>query len=445
MDLVREHLRSSLWPVPVAMLLGAFVLLQATRAVDAQVSGDEALQIWWLHSGNGDDARNLLSTIVTAIITIASLVFSITIVALSLAANQFGSRLIRAYMRDRRTKLSLGFFLLTVVFSLLALRLVSQDMPASDVPHVTVTTSLVLGILCVLVLVFFLHVVARLMIADEVIRRVAAELDEAIEALPAMDGRAEPRPADEELLPPDFHADSRVLRSRKEGYVQEIHYERLAACAAERQLVLRLDVSAGDYMCRNGWLGSVHPAASCAEDVLAALHQAVQIGPERTPVQDLAFPVRHLVDIALRALSPGINEANTALVVIDRVRGALARLLESELPSGVFRDEAGTCRVLGHRRSHRQAFAAALHPIRDAAAPQPLVLLSILQALAKLTEHVRDPQHADLIREEARLVVETSRLHPMLESEARAIARAHEQVEQRAGTARAKAAGGTVE
>lgn len=439
MDRLREHLRSSLWPVPVAMLLAAFVLLQCTRAVDAQLGAIDPRRMWWLHSGNGDDARNLLSTLATSIITIASLVFSITIVALSLAANQFGSRLIRAYMRDVRTKLSLGFFLLTVVFCLLGLRLVSQDTPPAEVPHVTVTTALVLAVLCVLVLVFFLHVVARLMIADEVIRRVADELDQAIAALPRVNGDGDRRPPDAELLPADFDDRSRVFRSEEEGYVQEIRYEDLADFAAGRQLVLRVDVAAGDYMCRHGWIGRVYPDG-CGDELVQTVRQAVAIGPERTPVQDLEYPVRHLVDIALRALSPGINEANTALVVIDRVRGALARLLESELPSGVFRDAAGTCRVLGHRHTHRQIFAAALHPIRDAAAPQPLVLLSMLQALAKLTEHVRDPRHADLIMEEAQLVVETAGLHPMLQSEGRAIARAHELVDRRARAAQARAA-----
>jgi uncharacterized membrane protein len=431
-----DYLRSSLWPIPLLMLLAAVGLVQATRVADAHLAGSEALRIWWLHSGNGDDARNLLSTLVAAIMTIASVVFSITIVALTLAANQFGSRLVRTYMRDTGTKLSLGFFLLTIVFCLLALRLVSQEMAPQQVPHVTVTTGLLLGVLCVLVLVLFLHGVARSVIADEVVRRVAAELDAAIEELPPATGRPQEYPGGE-LLPADFESRSTVLRSDREGYVQQVRYERLAAVARQQGLVLRLDVSAGDYMCKNGWTGRVYPASSCPDSILHAIRESVELGPERTPVQDLAFPIRHLVDVALRALSPGINDANTALVVIDHVRGALARLLERSLPTGVFHDETGTCRVLGQRRTHHALMAAALHPIRDAAARQPLVIAAMLRALEKLAEHARLPEHADAIRQEAQLIAEAGLQHPMLPSEKAQIGQALREVGEKLARVRA--------
>jgi uncharacterized membrane protein len=334
-------------------------------------------------------------------------------------------------MRDLRTKLALGMFLLTIVFCLLALRVVNQDMEPAQVPHLTVTTALVLSLVCVLVLVFFLHVMSRSIVADEVIRRVAAELDATIESLPDLEGEAKPVPAHAELLPADFEQGSAVLRSEMEGYVQEVRYERLVDYASRADLLLRVDVAAGDYVFKQGGMGRVYPASRCSADKLQFIRDGVVLGRERTPVQDLAFVVRHLVDVGLRALSAALNDANTALAVIDRLNGALARLLRKSLPTGVFYDEAGRCRLVGRRRTHAQVVAEALRPIRDAAASQPLVIVAMLRALAKLAEHAREKTQFEFLREEGRLIAEVALSKQPAESERRAICEARDELERK--------------
>ncbi len=201
---------------------------------------------------------------------------------------------------------------------------------------------------------------------------------------------------------------------------------------------MRLDVAAGDYACKGGWIGRVYPGDRCSNGLLETLSDAVVLGPERTPVQDLAYAVRHLVDIALRALSPGINDPNTALVVIDRVRGALARLLGKSLPTGVFHDEHGVCRLAGRRRSHADLVAAALHPIRDAADKQPLVMTGMLEALAKLAEHARADAHLQAIETHAQLILETALLNPMPDNERTALERTAERVRAKVHEIRAR-------
>ena len=439
MKALGDHLRSSLWPIPLAMLFASVLLVNAAAGVDQRLAGSEALQRWWLHSGSGDDARNLLSTLATSIMTIASLVFSITIVALSLAANQFGSRLVRSYMTDLRTKLSLGFFLLTAVFCLLSLRLVRQEMDPAQVPHVTVTTALGLSVACVLVLVLFLHVVARSFIADEVVSRVARDLDSAVESLPLLKPGQPALPSAEALLPADFERRSQVVKSPAEGYVREVHYEALLAHAVSAGIVLRIDVMAGDYVCKGGWLGRVSCASDdSAGDLPQAIRDGIVVGPERTPVQDLAYLMRHLVDVALRALSPGINDPNTALVVVDRLRGALARLLGKSLPHGVFLDDDGRCRLLGRRHTHADLIAAALRPIRDAAAAQPLVIVAMIQSLQRLAEHATTKDQVQSLRTEAALIAEVALGKPIAEAEARAIRDAMGKVEEKIAAVRSE-------
>lgn len=400
--IARESLRTAVWPIPLCMLLLAVVLFAAVLTLEERVPR-QMLEGLWLHSGDGDDARNLLSTLFTGIITISSVVFSITIVALSLAANQFGSRLIRTYMLDSRTKLALGLFAMTIVYCLLGLSLLEQDMTPAEVPHLMVTAGTLLGLVCVLALLFFLHRVARSMVADEVIRRASAELDESIAELAPLNAKATAQPP-QDLLPADFEQRSVLLTSDKEGYVEAVRYESLAAFAAQYGLVIRLDFRAGVFMHMKGWLGAVYPASAVTAEVLNVLRRCVLIGERRTPTQDLEFSMRHLVDIALRALSPGINDPNTALVVIDHLGGALSRLMERSLPGAVYRDEAMRVRVVGRANSYAGLFDAALFQIRQAAGAHPAVIINLLGTFGRIAEHTCLPEQREALLRHTQMI-----------------------------------------
>ena len=398
-----ETLRTSIWPVPVIMLGFAVLLREVAFLADAALGNSQALQIWWLHSGTGDDARNLLSTLVSALITMASVMFSITMVVLSLAANQFGSRLVRTYMTDLRTKLALGTFVMAVVYCLLVLRTVSNEMPAGEVPHIAVTLGLGLGLICILALLFFLHVIARSMVADDVIRQVAEELEGSIEALPTIE--ASPgRPVKAQSLPAGV--EGAVLTSRDEGYVQSIDYDALAEVAERHGIAIQVLCSAGAFMCKDGWLAEVHPAKSLAPELASAIQDKIRIGARRTPTQDLEFSIRHLVDIALRALSPGINDPHTAMVVIDRMRGALSRLMTKRIPSTTRHDENGTVRVVGHKTGYGDILDEAFNKIRQAGAVHPAIVIHLLGAIDRIGEHVRLPEQRDALLHHLELIAE---------------------------------------
>jgi len=398
-----DALASSLWPVPLAMVGLAVAVWWGATWLDAVLPPD-VLQRWWLRSGSGDDARNLLSTLVTAIITISSIVFSITIVTLTLAANQFGSRLVRIYMSDLWSKLSLGLFVMTVMYCLLALRVVEKDMAPDQVPHVTVSVGLALAASCVLVLVVFLHNVARSIVADEVIRRVAAELEQAIGSLD--DGARETDAGALATARRHETAGSAVLHSLKEGYVQAVRYEALLDAAQQHDVVVDLTFSPGGFMCRDGWLAHVHPAAGLTSELAARIHQAILIGPLRTPTQDLEYSMRHLIDVALRALSPGINDANTAMVVIDRLRGALSTVMRKRLRPSVYRDAAGKPRVLAPSHSYSDILEYAFAQIRRSASSQPAVILRLLAAIEGIAEHAELPEQIAALEVQARLAAD---------------------------------------
>lgn len=394
-----EKLRTGLWPIPLTMTLASLFLYSAMLEVEMS---EDFLRRWHLHSGSGDDARNTLSTLVTAIITMSSVVFSITIVVLSNAANQFGTRLIRTYMADMRTKLTLGLLTMTIVYCLVGLRDVQQDMPASAVPHIAVSTGWLLGVSCVLVLLYFLHFVSRSIMADRIIRRVSTELTEMVRKMPPLQ---ESRTAADNAAThrKSFDEPHGILRSREEGYIEAIRYERLLSLASKHRVRLRMESRAGAYMCKEGWLARVYPADALNEELAASIDQQVLIGPQRTPTQDLEFMVRHLVDIALRALSPGINDENTCLVVVDHLRGALSELARKQLPSHAYCDDDGSLRVLGKGNDYAGVLAAALNQIREASGSHPAVIIEILRALARIAEHVLRSSQRDALLEQARL------------------------------------------
>lgn len=430
----REKLGTSLWPVPLLMLLVTGVLYTVLREADGQLSAERALRSWVLYSGSGDDARNLLSTLVSAIIGMAAVVFSITIVALTLAANQFSSRLVRIYTGDIRTKLALGTFMSTIVYCLLALRAVQKDMPAADVPHLTVTAGLVLGLTCIIWLAFFLHQVAHSIMADEVIRRTARELTHSIYKLPPIERVEWIEPPTVSDLPERFAERAAIVHSSREGYVQAIEYEALLALARRHDLVIELDFRAGAYLAREGRLAAVYPQERVTEETIRAIQDAVLIGEHRTPTQDLEFSTRHLVDIAIRALSPGINDANTALVVIDHLRGALSHLFSRALPPAVYRDERGVVRVVGKYNGYTGVLDAAFHQIRQAAASQPAVVINLLSAFGRMAEHVRVAEQRDALAKHAELVARAGLRDVLDESDRadieRAIAAAGEKIRE---------------
>lgn len=402
-----DRVRSGVWQLPVAMMVAGVLLFKLAMLLDARIGEREVLRALWLHSGTGDDARNLLSVLVSAMMTMATLVFSMTIVSLSVAASQFGSRLVRSYVRDTRTKVTLGIFAMTIMYLLLALRVVSGEMPAMAVPHVTVTLGLVLSVVCVMAMVVLLHMVAHAIVVDEVIRRVGADLEESIAAMPL---KLDEAPSSQLPALEPFPGTEHPLLAPSEGYVEAVRYEHMAKAAQEHDVFVSLQVMAGDFVARGDRLGSFHVAAQRDDvnELGQQLAASVLIGAERTPVQDLAFSMRHLVDVALRALSPAINDANTARVVIDRLRGALSRLFRKQLPSGRYADDKGVLRVVARRHSYVDHIGHALDPIRHSATTQPVVVITLLEALARLMTHTSDPAILRFMMEQAEITADAT-------------------------------------
>ncbi|MEZ4436975.1 MAG: DUF2254 domain-containing protein [bacterium] len=256
-----------------------------------------------------------------------------------------------------------------------------------------------------------MHHVSVLIQSDTVVSAVARELRVAIDELfPESIGDREPDgPVDiAAALPPDFSAEARSVRSRVEGYIRTLDLGALMTVAEAERLVLDVRRRPGDFVIEGDVLIRVWPAARVDEEIEARLLRVFVMGSLRTTEQDAAFAVDQLVEVALRALSPGINDPFTAIACIDRLRGGLARLVERRLPSPLRRDRAGMVRMVARPRTLAGLLGQAFHPIRPSAASQAMVVVRMLDALEALAVRARRAADREAIGAHVDLLVEAA-------------------------------------
>ena len=334
----------------------------------------------WLYSGGATGARTLLGAVASSTIGVAGTVFSITIAALSLAAGQMGPRLLRNFTRDRGNQVTLGAFLGTFSYALMVLRSVRTQDEGEFIPHLALSVSILLAFVCVATLVFFVGHMAGRINVDTVVDLVSGEVQSAVKRL--MVAEAQPAPP-----PPAFWAGATCVTDSRRGYLQQLDEDRLADWAVEHKTAIRLLVRPGDY---------VFPGAAIAvltapvEGAGAAIRNATALGGQRVSSSDLEFAIRQLVEVAVRALSPGINDPHTAMSILDRLGAALCDAAPLHLTTGVILRD-GQPALVRPSVDYDGLTDSMFHMIRQNAASSPAVLMRMLEVLAAVAGCERDP------------------------------------------------------
>ncbi len=390
-------LLASFWLRPAAMVLAAVLLAEGLVWTEDAVSLPDWLGAW-VYAGGTAGARDVLGAIAGATIGVAGTTFSITVAALSLASSQMGPRLLRHFTRDPGNQYALGALVATFAYALVALRSVHQDNGgAAFVPQIAVSVGLLLAFGCVGALVWFLQHVAASINVDRVVALVHKDLSAAVRALPRSEGDARPAPG-EPMLPATGWA---ALFAPGAGYLRVLDDAALAGWADSQDAVIRLRVRPGGFVFPGSVLGEVWPAAAQSA-AQAALARAISIGDSRSIEQDLEFAVRQMVEVALRALSPGINDPFTAVAVLDRLGAAMCELAGRALPTGRTL-RGGILRVARPATDYPGLLDAMFHLPRQNGADQPAVMIRLLEVLAEVAAVECDPErrchlrrHADL-------------------------------------------------
>ena len=342
-----ERLRVSFWFLPSMMAAAAFALSFVLVQLDRLLGAETVRKLGWLYTFGPEGARAVLSTIAGSMITVAGLTFSITMLTLQLAASQFGPRMLRDFMRDRGNQIVLGTFIATFLYCLLVLRTVRGTEDASFTPHIAVAFGVLLAVASLAVLIFFLHHIATSIRIETLLAELARQATEAVDRLyPAQvgEGPAEALGEDEETA--DNGGPECVLVSAESGYVQRIDHESLMRLACEQDRVISIESRPGAFVAVGTPILKIRGPSPVTEDDGDRLRDTVIIGIDRTPHQDLELSLRRIVEIAQRALSPGINDPTTALYCIDRLGETLARLATRPIPASQRFDKSGQLRVI---------------------------------------------------------------------------------------------------
>jgi uncharacterized membrane protein len=432
----REALRTNLWLVPTIGIALAVGLFAGTYALDrAAYDGSWHLPSFFI-SGTADAARQVLTATAAAVITVVTLVFSITIVTLTLASTQFGPRMLRNFIRDRITQLTLGSFVATFIFSILALVSIGPGNRGEFVPHVSITVTMALVVLDVILLVVFIDHIAKSIQLPRVIASIAGDLSGAIETESALARRDAPKagPSLTEMLA-RLDEDRGVVCAPSSGYLQYVSMSTLIEISRSSKAVIRLLHRPGHFVVEGEPLADVWPAAA-APGVARGLGGAHATGPHRTLTQDLSFAVDQLVEIAIRALSPAVNDTFTALACIDWLGDSLCKIAAEWRPAEVHRDAAGHVRVIAVTVGFRRLLERAHDKIRQASRGMPAVMIRQLDGLAKLMAYTTSAEQRELVLEQAAMILRASDESVPEQSDRADVRRRYEEVDA-AGSSRA--------
>jgi uncharacterized membrane protein len=421
-----DVLRSNLWLVPAVEVVIAALLFAGTYALDRAAYNGTFQVPGWAISGSADAARQILTAIAAAIITVVGVVFSIVIVAMTLTSTQFGPRMLRNFIRDRGTQLTLGTFVATFIYAVLTLGSIGQGAHGEFVPHISITVTLGLMVADLAVLIYFLHHIAMQIQLPHVIAGIAGDLAQAIE-LQAGDPAVGAGAQLAALLIADMDGPGGDVAAPRSGYLQYIRHPTLVRIATEVDAVIHLRYRPGHFLVQGHQYATVWPAIA-ADQVARELARAHVAGPYRTLAQDVSFGIDQLVEIAIRALSTAVNDTFTTLTCIDWIGDSLCKVTGRWQPTHIYRDARGAVRLIATQATYERLVQRAFEKIRQAGHGMPAVLIRQLDALAKIMERAAAPGDCRVLLDQAAMIERLGMTSVGEESDRADIRRAYQRV-----------------
>lgn len=392
-----DGIRASYWFIPTLMAIAAMALSYGAIEADAAIKGHVPEWIKWLFNNQPDGARAVLSTIAGSMITVAGVVFSITLVTVSNAAFTLGPRLLSNYMRDRANQITLGTFIATFLYCLFVLRSVQSVPPEASsgsasefVPHIALLIALALAVCSIAVLIHFIHHVPQSIHVSHVLAQIGLELCEQLDSRYPDDigvsAKNEDTVAAEDAFRDQFKGEVADVAARQSGYIRMIDAELLMKLSKTENLLILLKPKPGIFVCRGETVIRVisKDGKEISDELKDHLAYSLTLGTMRSPTQDLEFLAQELSEIAIRALSPGINDPITAITAMDWLTSALT-LLGNRNPLNPLRaDDDGTNRILTQVTSFESLLSQSLGEIAPHAASNVTAGRGFLSALKRL-------------------------------------------------------------
>jgi uncharacterized membrane protein len=401
-----EQLTANYWFIPAVMVVLAAMLSVMTIALDEGIGRELGWVSGLVYVDSAEGARAVLSTVASSMITVAGTVFSLTMVVLTLASQQFGPLVLAHFMRDRGNQFVLGVFTATFLYCLLVLRTIRGGEDDLFVPHLSVLMGLGLAVASLAVLIYFIHHISRTIQAPQIIVQInQALLDEIDDLFPIDAKHAHTRvqiDADEQAFQQSVLArvesEAYIVAAGESGYLQMIDLPRLLKAAQRYDLIVHVDVLPGQFLFKGQPLARVLLSQPPSTALDQAVERAFVLGKQRTQTQDIEFIVTQLSAMAVRALSPSLNDPYTALMVIDHLGGALCTMLHRQPPS-IFRyDDQQRLRVILYEVTFQTLFHTAFDQIRHYGYSDLKIDTRLLLVFKALWDCTEDPDVRSLLR-----------------------------------------------
>ena len=347
-----------------------------------------------IFSGSSESARSILSAISGAMINVAGTVFSITLVVLTLASSQFGPRLLRNFMYKRINQVVLGSFASTYLYCLLVLNAVKGSDDFTFVPNISVLFALFLAVINIVLLIVFIHSVSVSIQTSQVVKSIGEDFEHACDNIfPSglgKDSSAEPATVLE------GYGLKKKIHSENNGYIQFID-EKIIKLASEKDLVVHLLLRPGEYVGKNFLIAELYSKTTVENSLIQEVATCFQTDRARSKFEDTEFAIHQLDEIAVRALSPGINDPYTAINCIDILNGLLYNVMNMRFPTAQRADDKGNLRLITNALTFESFVDASFNQIRQFGSTIPAVIIHLAKSLLHLHNNCTIPEHKKII------------------------------------------------
>ena len=398
-----DQFRVSFWFMPLVMAIFAILLSNIFFFIDTLIPDEVLENSQFILSGSAVEMRSTLASLATTTLATAGVVFSLLTLPLSTVASQYGSRLLRIYLSDRTTQIVLGMFTGTFTYCMVTVLKIPRSDQINDLPQLTATFALVLFLATFASLIALIHHISTALQAPNIVAAAGAELCTTVRELSQerVNNHPEVISSDQDTTEKSADGQGDEIYAKTKGYIQSIDLERMLHLAIHANLIINLVKKPGRFIAAGDPIAVVQPADHVNQHVAVDIRHAFLIGRQRTPTQDLEYAVNQLAEVALRAMSPAINDPFTAMTCIDHLGVGLALYAEQDRPQPNIYDSEGHLRLIYEPVSFDELLSAAFDMLRHASKDNAAVLLKMLDAFETIG---RKTQDADRLRELQRQV-----------------------------------------
>ncbi len=340
-------------------------------------------------------------------IGVAGVVFSITLVVLTLASTQFGPQLVRNFMYVRLNQIVLGAYISTYVYCLIVLNVVIEVESYSFVPQLSILMALIATVFNIILLIIFIHHVAVSIQANYVVSSISRTLSKNIQTMfPEKIGKedSETDEASAEKIKSAYKKDQ-ILTAGDNGYIEYIDGDFILDFASEKDVLIEIYYRPGGHIVKNMRIGCIYSNELLSEDELDDLSGCFTLGETRTIQQDLEYAIHQMVEIAARALSTGVNDPYTAITCVDNLTSVLAYLSQVKFPSKYRLDDNGKLRLIADKFSYEGMLDAAFNQIRQFGKNNPPVIIKMMESMTILFEITDNENYRKVIRKHASMIL----------------------------------------